>query len=125
MRFWFWLAVLFAVSTPFPAMADVRVDAISGTILINRGTGYAPIDQPRVAYAGEMLMARRGGSARLVYEDGCTVPVEANTVVVVQDRSPCASANPALETSEAVFGMAAALSSIVVIPRIDRAPISP
>jgi hypothetical protein len=63
--------------------------AIQGKVLVNRGGGYETVRGATNLDCGDTVMAQRGGSAQIVYHDGCVVPVEEGAVVAVGEASPC------------------------------------
>jgi hypothetical protein len=71
-----------------PAFA-ASLEAVSGEVSINRGEGFQRVTGPTEVGAGALLMASPGGSAKLVYADGCPVRVIPGTVVRVAAKSPC------------------------------------
>ena len=83
--------LLVFVSLPFmslPAFATT-VDSVKGKVLINRGEGFQQVTTGAQANAGDQLMAGPGGSAKLVYSDGCQVSVVPGRVVSVGKQPPC------------------------------------
>ena len=79
---------LLAAVLSLPALA-ASVDSIQGKVSINRGSGFKPLNGSTEANAGDQVMASPGGSANIVYPDGCVVKVDPGTVVTVQEPSPC------------------------------------
>ena len=65
------------------------LEAVQGEVSINRGEGFQRVTGPTEARAGDLLMASPGGSAKLVYADGCPVRVIPGSVVRVGAQSPC------------------------------------
>ena len=65
------------------------VDSIKGRILLNRGDGFQVVAAPTTAKPGDKIMASPGGSAKLLYADGCAVDVRPEAVVTVGAKSPC------------------------------------
>jgi hypothetical protein len=63
--------------------------AIQGNVLVNRGGGYETVRGAMNLKPGDTVMAQAGGSAQIVYPDGCVVPVEVGAVVAVGEASPC------------------------------------
>jgi hypothetical protein len=63
--------------------------AIQGNVLVNRGGGYETVSGSTNLRPGDTVMAQAGGSAQIVYPDGCVVPVEVGGVVSVGEASPC------------------------------------
>jgi hypothetical protein len=71
-----------------PALSAV-VEPIQGQISINSGGGFQPIPFPVEANPGDVVIAAPNGRGRIVYADGCLVPVEPGDVVAIEEESPC------------------------------------
>jgi hypothetical protein len=79
---------LIATGTAWAAV----LDGIQGQVLINRGGTYRPAKGPMELKPGDSVTATSGSSAVLSYDDGCSVAVEAGTVVAIAaGPSPCAT----------------------------------
>lgn len=74
-----------------PIADAASVTAVQGKLLINRGTGYAPVIGTLSVNPGDMLMASPAGRGEIVYDDGCHRAIEPGTVLAVTALSPCAS----------------------------------
>jgi len=60
-----------------------------GIVLVNRGSGYVNANGPTNVGPGDIIVVNPGGTARLSYPDGCTVPVAVGSIVTVEAQSPC------------------------------------
>ena len=59
------------------------LEDIQGEVLANRGGGYKRVHGPVVLKAGDtIVVAKRGASAVLSYDDGCKVPVDFGSAAV-------------------------------------------
>jgi hypothetical protein len=65
------------------------IDSVKGDVLINQGSGFRTVSGTAQAKVGDKVMASPGGSARVVYGDGCPVPVNPGRVVTIAAESPC------------------------------------
>lgn len=65
------------------------VDAIQGSVSINRGGGFQPVTGATPAKSGDTVMVRPGGSAQITYENGCTHTATVDGVYIVQDNPIC------------------------------------
>jgi hypothetical protein len=74
-----------AQSAQLPTLGDLR-----GTVFVDQGDGYLPVDRGTVLHPGDRVIAGRGGVARLAYADGCTSQVTSRTLATVSAVSPCA-----------------------------------
>jgi hypothetical protein len=66
-----------------------------GSLTINQGQGFRPVNNRIDANVGDSVMVAPGGSATVVYDDGCKVTVEPGTVATIGPLSPCASGSNA------------------------------
>lgn len=62
---------------------------IKGNVLVSRGTGYVPVKGTATLSAGNMIMAKPGSSAVLVYAAGCRVNVLPGSIVTVSATPLC------------------------------------
>jgi hypothetical protein len=97
-----------------PALA-ASVETIQGRVSVNiGGQGFRPATAPLTAAAGDIVSAGPNRSAEIVYDDGCRVAVEANSMATVAVISPCSLAgNPAIVAGGAVAAAAAAAAVAV------------
>jgi hypothetical protein len=79
------LAALASSSGAFAA----TLQSIQGSVLINYGSGYQPVTEPIAPKVGELVMARAGGSAQVVYNAQCSVAVTPGKVVAIAAEPPC------------------------------------
>jgi hypothetical protein len=71
------------------------VEPGQGELSINRGAGFKPVKSQVNAQVGDSVMVGPGGSAIVVYEDGCKVSVQPGAVTTIAPLSPCASGSNA------------------------------
>jgi hypothetical protein len=84
------IAALLVITTAGQALA-ATVNATSGQVLINRGEGYMMVAGSTQANAGDTIVVNPGGSAQIMYPDGCVVDVSPGSVATVLAQSPCGS----------------------------------
>jgi hypothetical protein len=85
-------AVILAISFAGQAFA-ATVRATGGQVLINRGEGYKMVAGQVQGGPGDTIVANPGGSAQILYPDGCVVDVMPGSVAVINAQSPCSAAN--------------------------------
>lgn len=68
------------------------LEAISGEVMVNNGSGYRFVSGVLELKPGDMVIANIGGSAELSYGGGCMVMVAAGSVVTVSEFWPCTTA---------------------------------
>jgi hypothetical protein len=83
-------AVFLSLSVAGQALA-ATVNATGGQVLINRGEGYSMVAGSAQGNAGDTIVVNPGGSAQIVYPDGCAVDVMPGSVATIAAQSPCAS----------------------------------
>lgn len=80
------LAMLFSTSS-----WAASIEPGQGSLTLNQGQGFQPVNSRIDANVGDSVMVAPGGSATVVYEDGCTVNVQPGAVTTIAPLSPCAS----------------------------------
>jgi hypothetical protein len=88
------VAISFAVLAASPSWATTVQPGI-GNLTINQGQGFKPVTGQLDANVGDSVMVGPGGSATVVYEDGCKVDVQPGGVTTIAPLSPCASGSNA------------------------------
>jgi hypothetical protein len=90
------LSVGCAVLVASPLWA-ATVEPGSGDLTINQGQGFKPVTSRSSASVGDSVMVGPGGSATVVYDDGCKVRVRPGAVATIAPLSPCASGSNAAD----------------------------
>src|SRR5262249_8737469 len=84
-------AAAFIMGTAITGAAfAATVTANQGQVMINRGQGYQLVVGSTEADPGATVIVNPGGSALVVYPDGCHVTVEPFTVHAINEVSVCA-----------------------------------
>ena len=91
-----------AILAASPSWATV-VEPGSGNLSINQGKGFKPVKYSMNAKVGDAVMVGPGGSATVVYEDGCKVSVQPGTVTTIAPLSPCAAGSNAATTGTSYY----------------------
>lgn len=76
-----------------------------GSLTINQGEGFQPVNSRIDANVGDSVMVAPGGSATVVYGDGCTVDVQPGAITTIAPISPCASGSYADDSGSMVGGL--------------------
>lgn len=71
-----------------------------GTLSVNQGQGFQPVNSRIDANVGDSAMVAPGGTATIVYDDGCKVPVQPGEVATIAPLSPCASGSYAQDSND-------------------------
>ena len=90
-------AIVLAISFAGQALA-ATVRATGGQVLINRGEGYRLVAGTVQGGPGDTVVANPGGSAQIVYSDGCVVDVLPGSVAVINAQSPCSASGNSVST---------------------------
>jgi hypothetical protein len=90
------LSIGCSVLVATPSWAAV-VEPGYGDLTINQGQGFKSVTSRANANAGDSVMVGPGGSATVVYDDGCKVNVQPGAVTTIAPLSPCASGSNAAE----------------------------
>ena len=93
---------------------------IGGEVLINRGAGFERVTHPTVAGVGDSIMVNAEGSAAIVYNDQCSVPVKKGSVVTVAAEPPCQQAALIDSGTRMNLGASCTGKSFCEPPREDR-----
>lgn len=81
----FSLAVLFSLSSQ-----AATLDAIQGGVMVSRGGDpYRTASNPTQLSVGDSVIANPGGSARVVFENGCTDTIRPGMVYTVPETPVC------------------------------------
>jgi hypothetical protein len=86
------VAAIFSVLLGPASGIAATVAQESGTVLINRGTGFAAIRAGAELAPGTQILVQPGGLALISYADSCVVRVGSG-VWMVQAAPPCATGN--------------------------------
>jgi hypothetical protein len=90
------LSIGCAVLVASPSWA-ATIEPGSGELTINQGQGFKPVTSHSNANVGDSVMVGPGGSATVVYDDGCRATVKPGAVVTITPLSPCASGSNAAD----------------------------
>jgi hypothetical protein len=71
-----------------------------GQVTVNQGQGFQQVNSRVDANVGDSVMVSPGGSATLVYDDGCKVTVQPGAVATIAPISPCASGSYADDNTD-------------------------
>jgi hypothetical protein len=88
------LSIGCAVLAASPSWAAVIEPGV-GDLSINQGQGFKPVTGHSSANVGDSVMVGPGGSATIVYDDGCRINVKPGAVASIAPLSPCASGSNA------------------------------
>ena len=71
------------------AAEGARIGGVSGTVMVSQNGRLAPASAGSVLRSGDRVIAGNG-SARVIYNDGCSVAISARSMGTVSAVSPCA-----------------------------------
>ena len=81
------LAAAFIVTAT--AGASAATLTASGSVQVNRGSGFQPAIGTVEVRGGDRILVGAGGAARIAYSDGCATAVRPNSLAVVATSAPC------------------------------------
>jgi hypothetical protein len=84
-----------------------------GIVMVNHGQGYQQVAGSTDVSPGTTVVVGPGGSAQVVYADGCTVQVEPGSVVTVAPQPPCLTTG-AINPLPGMSGTTLAVGAVVV-----------
>jgi hypothetical protein len=90
------LSIGCAVLVASPSWA-ATIEPGFGDVTVNQGQGFKPVSNRANANLGDSVMVGPAGSATIVYDDGCKVPVQPGAVATIAPLSPCASGSYAAD----------------------------
>jgi hypothetical protein len=106
------LAGLLFVALFSGAAFAAQVDPLEGQVLINHGKGYRQVTASTQAAPGAKVVVNPGGSAQVLYPDGCAVVVRPGSVYTVARASPCLAEGG--QATSGADGSTLALGAVVV-----------
>ena len=65
------------------------LETSDGVVRVNSGRGFRIVQNSGTVWSGDAILADTKSRARLVYADGCIVPIGSEAIVFVTDVSPC------------------------------------
>lgn len=95
---------------------------ITGDAVVSKGAQYVSAAQGMALKVGERVMALAGSSAVVQFNDGCRYVLEANQLLTVESKSPCALG---LVGQQGVGAVGAAGASLGWIPAAGAAAMIP
>lgn len=111
-----------AIAQSDPPKSNAIVVEIQGSVLVNQGQQFEVVPSGTQLKAGDRVMAMSESSALLRYEDGCDVRVEPETVVTLDEGSPCAgfilASERALPAGLALGAAGGGVSALIYVPAI-------
>ena len=90
-------ASLLLSSTAFAADGAATLSNQQGTVLVNQGEEFITATEAQVLKAGDRVLVMEGGSAEVIFNDGCVLPLASGSMAVVSDLSTCAGSVAAVE----------------------------
>jgi hypothetical protein len=108
-----WPVVAFLSASLFTTSAfAAMVNATQGQVLVNQGTGYQQVAGSVDVGPGATIVVNPGGSAQIVYPDGCSVAVQPGSVYTIAPQSPCLAQDG--QATSGPSGTTLAIGAVVV-----------
>lgn len=121
--------------------SDAELVEIEGSVLVNQGEQFVPASEGIRLKEGDRVMAMSESGALIKYDDGCDVRVEPDTVVTLDEGSPCAGwllgveraapaglalgAGGATGLSPWIYVPVGVITGVILYDEFDDAPSSP
>ncbi len=112
------MTICFVALVTFLGAAAQAAIIVEGPVKVDSGWGYEAVDSGTPVQPGSSVMAQPGGSGQIVYDDGCTVPVEEGQIVLVEPQSPCvgeASADGGLPTGVGDYALFVLPAAAIIV----------
>jgi hypothetical protein len=84
------LALSLGSMAAFAAEPVATLGSQQGTVLVNQDDVFVTANDAQALHAGDRVMVMEGGSAELVFADGCPLLLESGSILLVPAQSPCA-----------------------------------
>jgi hypothetical protein len=111
---------VFAASTSWAATVQVS----SGEVFIDRGNGYSMVTGSTTGKPGDVVMAKAGGSAVIIYGDGCVQNVDVGTIATIVEVPPCAVPGPDYALIVGGVVVAGGVAAAIILSGDDDKPAS-
>jgi len=72
------------------ATSSATLASAQGSVMVNQGKQFVPVQSGQVFAAGDRVMVMQGGSAVLRFSDGCDVTLSSGSITLVPEVSTCA-----------------------------------
>jgi hypothetical protein len=65
------------------------LSVVRGQVFVSHGTGYRPAYGVVDLKTGDSVFAKSDATAKIVFDDGCSLPLEVGRVFVLNEQSAC------------------------------------
>jgi hypothetical protein len=76
------------------------LSVVRGQVFVSHGTGYRPAYGVVDLKTGDSVFAKSDATAKIVFDDGCAVPLEVGTVFVLNEQSACPQGSGTAENAK-------------------------
>lgn len=108
----------------FAATASAATLQPTGQVWVNKGSGPQPVKGATHVNPGDVVTVGPGASARIVYPNGCSMPVSSGMQMTVTLESQCIAA-PGESSSFIGLAGAAAIGATLIYIAVDDRSASP
>lgn len=103
-----------------------NLSEMEGTVLVSQGEKFVTAEAGQVLGAGDRVLVMEGGKATVTFTDGCALPVEPGTHIVLPEKSTCAGGiaqtqQISPQVAQAVGGGAASNTAFFIVVGITGA----
>ncbi len=110
------LAVVITCTIASAAHA-ARLTEVDGNVLVNKGEGFLEVNGATAVSAGDRILVRGKGTAKIDYGDGCVKKISANQTAVVTSKPVCDPA-PVVAQKQPVPKLAGSLKEAPATPGV-------
>ncbi len=130
-RLFFLVATAILLPSVGSSLKAATLSDVQGEVLVDHGSGFDIVNGSTTLNPGDSVIVNPGGSALIVYDTECKVPVQPGAVVTVHKYSPCNGGGDGLALSTttlvvggAVIGLGAA-AAVLLTSNKNETPASP
>jgi len=102
-------AAAFSIALVGNAYAGAQLSGATGGVLVNSGTGFQTVAGSHDLKSGDRVMASPDGKATINFADGCSVPLQAGSVVTIGEKSPCSFQAQGMDGTTIALGLGGAV----------------
>ena len=118
------LALLLGLGVGLDAQAAepvAKLTQMEGKVLVNKGKIFTQAQAGMPLERGYRILIPAGGSAQVVYKDGCVLPLGPNSLLTIEGKNQCsegaivAQLNPGVRLAQAGGGPAESRATVALL----------
>ena len=106
-----------------------KLTQLEGKVLVNNGKSFTQAQVGMPLERGYRILIPAGGSAQVVYKDGCVLPLGQNSLLTVEGKNQCsegaivAQLNPGVRLAQAGGGPVTTTAPASTVPMVGGIPV--